>query len=208
MAFQKQIGLLVTFALGLLLAPLAAEAQPVAKIPRIGVLSAGFSPGSADPAAFEAFRQGLRTLGYVEGQTIVVEYRWAEGQENRLPDLAAELVGLHVDLIVAGTTRAVQAAQHATRTIPIVMGRQRRSGGLGLRRQPSAARGEHHRDESYGPGGEWETAGVAAGHPARRLARGRPLESGPTGQQDRPTRIGRRRAVLGAPAIPPGGAQC
>jgi putative tryptophan/tyrosine transport system substrate-binding protein len=104
-----------------LTAPLAAEAQPGAKIPRIGVLSAGFPPGGSDAAAFEAFRQGLRDLGYVEGQTIIVEYRWAEGQENRLPALAAELVGLPVDLIVAGTTRAVQAAQHATRTVPIVM---------------------------------------------------------------------------------------
>jgi putative ABC transport system substrate-binding protein len=115
------IGCIVTLLLSLLTVPLAAEAQPVAKIPRIGVLSAGFPPGSADPAAFEAFRQGLRDLGYVEGQTIVVEYRWAEGQGDRLPDLAAELVGLPVDLIVAGTTRAVQAAQHATKTIPIVM---------------------------------------------------------------------------------------
>ena len=115
------VGCIVTLLLSLLTAPLAIEAQPMAKLPRVGVLSAGFPPGGSDPAAFEAFRQGLRDLGYVEGQTIVVEYRWAEGQGERLPDLAAELVGLPVDLIVAGTTRVVQSAQRATRTIPIVM---------------------------------------------------------------------------------------
>jgi putative ABC transport system substrate-binding protein len=114
------IGCIVTLLLSLLTAPLTAEAQPLAKIPRIGVLSAG-PPGGSDPAAIEAFRQGLRDLGYVEGQIIVIEYRWAEGREDRLSPLAAELIGLPVDSIVAGTTRAVQAAQHATRTIPIVM---------------------------------------------------------------------------------------
>jgi putative ABC transport system substrate-binding protein len=117
---RRSIGFLMTLALAILVAPLAAEAQPLAKIPRIGVLSAG-PPGGSDPAAIEAFWQGLRDLGYVEGQTIVIEYRWAEGREERLLPLAAELVGLPVDCIVAGTTRAVQAAQRATRTIPIVI---------------------------------------------------------------------------------------
>jgi hypothetical protein len=78
------IGCIVTLLLSLLTAPLAAEAQPLAKIPRIGVLSAG-PPGGSDPAAIEAFRQGLRDLGYAERRTIVIEYRWAEGREERLP---------------------------------------------------------------------------------------------------------------------------
>jgi putative ABC transport system substrate-binding protein len=69
----------------------------------------------------EAFRQGLRALGYVEGQNLVLEYRYAEGSAERLPDLAAELVQLQVDVLVAGGTAAIHAAQRATRTIPIVM---------------------------------------------------------------------------------------
>ena len=71
--------------------------------------------------SLEAFRQGLRDLGYVEGQNLVLEPRWAEGREARLRDLAADLVRLPVDVLVPGGTRATIAAQHATRTIPIVM---------------------------------------------------------------------------------------
>jgi ABC-type uncharacterized transport system substrate-binding protein len=116
------IGCLVTLTLSLLMVAPTTEAQPVAKIPRVGVLSAGSPPPRApSPSGLEAFRPGLRDLGYIEGQNILLEWRWAEGREERLSDLAAELVGLPVDLIVATTTRAVQAAQHATRTIPIVM---------------------------------------------------------------------------------------
>ena len=111
--------LLVTLALGFLVASLAVDAQQPGKVARIGYLS----PGS--PTTFtrfdEAFRQGLRELGYVEGQNIVIEYRWAERRDERLPDLAAELVSLKVDVIVAGGTPAPLAAKHATRTIPIVM---------------------------------------------------------------------------------------
>ncbi len=104
--------------LGTLSAPLAAEAQ-AGKVARIGHLSFGSAtPGSR---LDEAFRQGLRELGYVEGQNIVIEYRWAEGRAERLPDLAAELVSLKVDIIVAAGTPAPLAAKHATRTIPIVM---------------------------------------------------------------------------------------
>jgi putative ABC transport system substrate-binding protein len=94
-----------------------AEAQQAKKVPRIGVLSAGF-PGPS--RLLDAFRQGLRELGYVEDQSIVIEYRYAEGKFNRLPDLAAELVRLKVDVIVAASAPAVQAAKNATSTIPIV----------------------------------------------------------------------------------------
>ena len=118
----QAVGCIVTLTLSLLTSAPLTEAQPVAKLPRVGVLSAGSPPPRApSPASLDAFRQGLRDLGYVEGQNIVLEWRWAEGREERLPDLAAELVSLNMDLIVATTTRAVQAAQHATRTIPIVM---------------------------------------------------------------------------------------
>ncbi len=104
--------------LGLLAAPLAVEAQQ-AKVPRIGVLV--FTP-PGNPESFQAlFRAGLRELGYVEGQNILVEYRWVEGKVERLTDLAAELVRLKVDVIVAAPTSAIQAAKSATSEIPIVM---------------------------------------------------------------------------------------
>jgi putative ABC transport system substrate-binding protein len=103
----------------LLAAPLATEAQPsTGKVWRIGALMSLY-PSDADPPL--AFRQRLRTLGYVEGQNLVIEWRYAQGHDERLPGLAAQLVGLNVDLIVADTTVAVRAAMQATSTIPIVI---------------------------------------------------------------------------------------
>jgi putative ABC transport system substrate-binding protein len=96
-----------------------AGAQPTKKIPRIGFLGA-FSASSLS-ARIEAFRQGLRELGYVEGKNIFIEYRYAEGKLDRLPALAAELVGLKVDVIVTGGPTPTRAAKEATSTIPIVM---------------------------------------------------------------------------------------
>ncbi|HYR72022.1 MAG TPA: ABC transporter substrate-binding protein [Candidatus Acidoferrum sp.] len=101
----------------LLAAPLAAEAQPVATVPRIGYLA--LNP-TANPHLHEAFRQGLRDLGYVEGRNVVIESRDAEGKPERLPALAAELVALKVDVLVAQPTVAALAAKQATRTLPIV----------------------------------------------------------------------------------------
>ena len=104
---------------GLLAAPLAAEAQQAAKVPRIGYL--GNYPPGAFPQNHEAFLQGLRDLGYVEGRNVVIEYRDAEGKVERLPILAAELVALKVDVIVTGGgTPTALAAKQATKTIPIV----------------------------------------------------------------------------------------
>ena len=108
-----------TFAVGMLTAPLAAEAQQPAKVARIGYLSP--LSASADSAHVEALRQGLRELGYIEGQNAVIETRYADGRFERLPGLATELIRLKVDVIVAAPTPAVRAAQQATRTIPIVM---------------------------------------------------------------------------------------
>jgi putative tryptophan/tyrosine transport system substrate-binding protein len=104
----------------LLAAPLAAEAQP-RKAPRVGYLSPGSPSDPGRQRRFEAFRQGLRELGYVEGQNIAIEPRWAEGKYDRYSALAADLVRLKVDVIVAVGGRASQDAQQATRTIPIVM---------------------------------------------------------------------------------------
>ena len=103
-----------TFVGGLLAAPLAAEAQPARKVWRIGVLS------TADGPEWEAFRQGLRTLGYVEGRNLVIDYRWHAGKFDRLPALAAELVALHVALIVTSAPQPTRAAKEATSPIPIV----------------------------------------------------------------------------------------
>jgi ABC-type uncharacterized transport system substrate-binding protein len=107
-----------TLASSLLAAPLAAGAQQAAKVARIGFLSPNLA---ASPHRPEAFRQGLRDLGYVEGRNLVIEYRDAEGKVERLPALAAELVALKVDVIVTGgSTIAALAAKQATRTLPIV----------------------------------------------------------------------------------------
>jgi putative ABC transport system substrate-binding protein len=106
-----------TLAGGLLAAPLATEAQQTAKVPRIGWL-VGSRAGKSHMT--EAFLQGLRDLGYIEGRNVVIEIRDAEGKLERLPALAAELVALKVDVILAGGTAQALAAMEATRTIPIV----------------------------------------------------------------------------------------
>jgi ABC-type uncharacterized transport system substrate-binding protein len=108
---------LLTSLAGALAAPLGIEAQPTAKPWRIGRLSAG----AASRAEEAAFRDGLRELGYIEGQNVLIDARYAEARVERLPGLAAELVRLNVDIIVASPTVAILAAASATRTIPIVM---------------------------------------------------------------------------------------
>jgi putative tryptophan/tyrosine transport system substrate-binding protein len=105
---------ILMLALGLFLAPPAADAQQTRAVPRIGYLT-------AESLASKAFRHGLQELGYVEGKTIAIAYRFAEEKLDRLPELAAELVRLNVDLIVVHTAPAARAAKHATQTIPIVM---------------------------------------------------------------------------------------
>jgi putative ABC transport system substrate-binding protein len=118
--WYSAVGFLVTLTLSLLTVPLAAEAQPLAKGPRIGVLSPGFPPAPSVPSPILPFIQGLRDLGYMEGQTIAFEYRYAEGNLDRLPDLAAELVRLPVDMLVVAGIASALAAKHATTTLPIV----------------------------------------------------------------------------------------
>ncbi|MGH8570129.1 MAG: ABC transporter substrate-binding protein, partial [Gammaproteobacteria bacterium] len=110
----------VIFYLALLLvvSPHVAQAQQARTIPRIGVLMGALPEGG--PHA-EAFREGLRENGYVEGQNIAIEWRWARGDLTRLPLFAEELVRLKVDLIVANSNAPIRAAQKATGTIPIVM---------------------------------------------------------------------------------------
>ena len=101
----------------LLVGPLAAEAQSTGKIARVGFLT---TTQASEPVDM-AFRQGLRDLGYVEGRNVVIEYRSAHGKVERLPDLAAELAALRVDVVVAVTNPAIAAAKQATATVPIIM---------------------------------------------------------------------------------------
>lgn len=116
-ARASTVRLVVALAVSVLAASLATDAQPPAKVHRIGLLwpTYGSSP------RIEEFRQGLRDLGYVEGRNIQIEYRSAEGDLDRLPALAAELAGLKVDAIVALSTLVARPAKAATATIPIVM---------------------------------------------------------------------------------------
>ena len=108
----------------------SAHAQQAGKVPRIGYL--GVTSPSDRPPLLDTFRQGLRELGWIEGQNIVIDYRFAEGRLDRLPDLAAELVRLKVDIIVSAGTQGVTAAKNATETIPIVMIGVRDPIGTGL----------------------------------------------------------------------------
>jgi len=103
----------------LLALPFPAQAQQPKKVPRIGYLSTG--DAATESTRAEAIRLALRERGYIEGQNIATEYRYAEGKLDRLPELAAELVRLKVDIILTGGAPPVRAAKNATKTIPIVM---------------------------------------------------------------------------------------
>ena len=116
--WYSAVGFIVTLTLSMLAAPLAAEAQRAANIPRIGVLVPA-EPSIDDPTT-AAFRRALHDLGYVEGQTITMEWRLAHGRVERFPALIAELIGLKVDVLVIASGPAAVVAKQATQTIPIV----------------------------------------------------------------------------------------
>ena len=117
---RTPVALVATLALSLLTAPLATEAQQAGKVWRIGLLEYS-TPDAAREALWNAFRQRMRELGYVEGPNVTFEPRWAHDDADRLSKLAAELVGLKVDVIVTAATVSALAAKRATATIPIVM---------------------------------------------------------------------------------------
>jgi putative ABC transport system substrate-binding protein len=119
---------LATAAAGMVVIPAAARAQHAGKVRRIGFLSLQSGLNSTT----EAFAQGMRELGYVEGRNLTVEYRWAARKEERLPELAAELVRLKVEVIVTAAAPAIEAAKRATSTIPIVMATSADPVGSGL----------------------------------------------------------------------------
>jgi len=115
---RRTVGLLITLALGLLAAPRLGAAEESGKVYQIGFL--GITPLSIASPTRDAFRQGLRDLGWVEGHNLRLEWRWTDGEDGRFPALAAELTQLQVDAIVVVTTVGTQAVMQATRTIPIV----------------------------------------------------------------------------------------
>ena len=135
----------IGFTLGILLLALSfpAAAQQPARIHRIGILITGCA--SLNSARIDALRQRLRELGYVEGKTIVIEYRYAEGKRERLPDLAAELVRLKVDVIVTTGAVPVLAAKKASPTIPIVFASSSDPVGSGLVSSLAQPGGDYHR---------------------------------------------------------------
>jgi putative tryptophan/tyrosine transport system substrate-binding protein len=114
---DRRVFLATAAAGGLITMPAVARAQQADKANRLGYLSLSSGPGYG----VEAFRQGLRELGYVEGRNLIIEYRWAAGKKERLPELAAELVRLKVEVIVTAVTPAAEAVKRVTSTIPIVM---------------------------------------------------------------------------------------
>ncbi len=116
---NKRRKLLIALGAGALTAPLGSFAQQQGKVWRIGLLSSETASGYA--SRVEALRAGLRDFGYSEGKNLVIEFRWAEGKRDRLPELAAELVRLNVDVLVTHATPPIRAAKQATTTIPIVM---------------------------------------------------------------------------------------
>jgi putative tryptophan/tyrosine transport system substrate-binding protein len=144
---MRLIGLVL--ALCLALAPLAAEAQQAGSVRRIGFLS----PSSAETMRgfVEEFQRGLRERGYVEGQNLHVEYRWAEGKADRLPGLVTDLISLRVELIVVQASPAARAAHQATRTIPIVMVGVGNPVELGLAASLARPGGNVTGFTSYGP---------------------------------------------------------
>jgi putative tryptophan/tyrosine transport system substrate-binding protein len=129
--WHRMVGLMVLLTLGVFGMPLAAAAQqPTQTMPRIGVLTSGSL--ASDAAWIEAFRQGLRELGYAEGHNIVIEYRYGEGKTERFPTLVTELVQRHVVVMVVVGAAATRAAKQVTTLIPIVMANVTDPVALGL----------------------------------------------------------------------------
>ena len=163
-------------ALGLLTTPLAAEAQPAVKVYRIGLLGGSPPKTPGGRRAWEGFCQGMRELRYVEGRSILVEGRFYGDQTARLPALAAELVRLNVDVIVAGAPPAPEADQRATSTIPIVMAIHSDPVGSGLAASLAKPEERHGTINPHSRAGR-QAAAAAQGGDSRNLPRGRALES-------------------------------
>ena len=159
---MRRRDLLAVFGCATALRPLAGAAQQ-RRVPTVGVLAVG-SPGVQD--FWRLFREGMQELGYTEGQSIHYEFRSDEGQVSRLPELAAELVRLNVDVIVTWFTPAAQAAKQATSEIPIVMALVGKSGRNRTCCEPRLARREYHRHGRRGRGTGWQERRAGSRHAA------------------------------------------
>jgi len=115
---RTTVGIITTLVLCVLAVPCVVKAQPPVRVYRVGFISP--LPASPEPPTLHAFRQGMRELGYVEGRTVILETRFADGRQARFPDLVADLLRLQVDVLVVGSEVGVLAAQKATTTVPIV----------------------------------------------------------------------------------------
>ena len=150
----------------LITAPLAG-AQQAKKVPRIAYLAA--SAASANAGRLQAFRQGLREMGYVEGENIVIEDRYAEGNFDRLPALAAELVRLKVDVIITAGPPVTRAVKEATATIPVVMAQDGDPVGNGFVASLARPGGNIHGHVTASPGDKRKTTGASEGDCAQAL---------------------------------------
>jgi len=172
--WYSAVGSIVTVLLSLLAVPLAAAAQPPGKVYRIGYL--GTNPPPAD--WWDALLDGLRERGYSEGRNLAFERRLSQGQAERFPKLAAELVQLRVDLILVHTTPAAIAARNATQTIPIVFPTAIDPVGAGLVASLARPGGNLTGLSTLGPRTQWETAGAAERGRSRHDPCDGPLECG------------------------------
>jgi len=166
-SMNQKIIILVTAIAILPFVQLAKAQQPAGKVPRIAYLTFGSSSSSAPRR--EAFREGLRKLNYIEGQNIIVEYRYADSKADLLAEQIAELIQLKVDVIVAGGTQANVEVKKATSTIPIVIANSDDPLGSGLV-ESLAPRRQCHRIVFHVPRAKWQTTGVVQ----RGLSKGSP----------------------------------
>ena len=183
-----------------------ASAQQPTKIPRIGFLA----PATPATAAHlvEAFKQGLREHGYVEGQNVVLELRFGEAKAERFPVLAAELVRLKVDVIVALTNPVIEAVRQATQTIPIVMPSASDPVGAGFVASLARPGGNITGLSRVFPGTQWKTVGALQGGSSQALSGGPALESEFSRKRSRSQRDGVCGSLPGASDSTFGSARC
>ena len=170
----KGIGFIMT--LGILLGSLAAQAQQTGKVYRIGFL--GNSTAALEANLVGPFREGLRDLGYVEGRSVLIEYRWAEGKFDRFPALIGELLAVKVAVIVTAGTPATLAVKKATTSVPLVMIAVGDPVGTGIVPSLSHFWREHHRGDRDLDGNGREATRTAQGSRPQRLVRMRVLSLG------------------------------
>ena len=193
---------------GAIVCPMGVRAQPQAgKVPRIGYL--GVTSPSDRPSLLDAFRQSLRELGWVEGHNIVIDYRYAEGRVGRLPDLAAELVRLKVDVIVSFGNARSDGSQECHGDDSHRNDCRSRSCWHRAHREPRAAGRERHRGVRLRrPGKRRQTTGASQGDGSRNPQCGHPLEPDQRVPSARDKGSERRGPGVGRAASTPGGSRC